>query len=902
MLKRTLFLVFTFFLTFTSFAQKWEELNNQVLMALGKGDYPNALIVAKKANEVARAEFGENNADYSASLHNLASAHKKVGEYTPAEAMYWRALKIDKQVLGVKHQNYALSLFGLANLYKLKKDYPKAESIYLDALDIMERAVTDRHPDYSLILSDYADLQREIQEYKKAENNLRRSKDITRYSLGEKHEDYAGILFYFGKLYKSRGSIDQAERSLKDALALYENTVGKEHPDYKDCKRYLDNLYDPKFQLYLPAASEIELTSKTVMEKPSLNIPPAGKPMDTKTPDERVEIPVEVIPEETIADAPNVAIEKPAMEVKVEEKKTMIEQPSTEMVEAPVEVEEVIEAKPVVETPPPPPPPKTWNDYSMMMDKFTQAGDYSSAINSGEQGLKMVRSEFGEDHENYTWMSLKLADAYENAGLLDRAIPLYEKDLEQIEKTLGKNNMTYKKRRNELLNAYKETGQKGKAHGFYKKSLNQSFEKFNSASLLEQNRMMKDMQLEVEDYYANSLELGILIEGTEMQNFNLALKGRDTDAALGVESTMKGKVDDFQNQLRQKLKANEASIDFLRMRNRKTNVGNYYALVTRKSKNESVLVPLLDETKINTLLNAEPDSPESYIQSMDRSQQLYQLVWEPLEEHLKGINFIHVSTVGVLNKIAFNGLMDFQKNSLVDKYEIHYYSSLRDFINDKPESTKKESIAFFGGADFGGDKNSRLNYMPATKDEVNTFKVVCAAKGWEVMTKLGENASEGNFKSLSGDNAPGVLHLATPVYYQHLEEFSGIALADANKQLTASQFSDDANDGLLNAKEISKLDLSKTNLVLLSATETGADKNSAQGILSLQRALKSAGVGSILFSQWKVPDKQVQELLALFYINHLSGMDTHKAFYSAQKDIRKLYNSPYYWAGFILIE
>ncbi|HFC00945.1 MAG TPA: CHAT domain-containing protein, partial [Phaeodactylibacter sp.] len=150
--------------------------------------------------------------------------------------------------------------------------------------------------------------------------------------------------------------------------------------------------------------------------------------------------------------------------------------------------------------------------------------------------------------------------------------------------------------------------------------------------------------------------------------------------------------------------------------------------------------------------------------------------------------------------------------------------------------------------------------------------------------------------------APGILHLATPVFYQHLEEFSGIALSNANAKITATQFEEDANDGLLNAKEIAKLDFSKTSLVLLSATETGADKNSAKGILSIQRALKNTGVNTILFSQWKVPDKQTQEMMALFYINRLSGMDVHRAFYAAQKDIRKLYTSPYYWAGFVLIE
>lgn len=905
MLNKTLFAVVALLISFSVQAQKWEDLNNQVLTYLGSGDYQNALSTAIQARTVARQEFGENHADYSASLHNLASAHKKLGEYTPAEALYWEALKIDKQVLGAKHQNYALSLFGLANLYKLKKDFPKAESIYLDALDIMERAVTDKHPDYALILSDYADLHTELKNFKKAESNLKRAKDITRYSVGEKHQDYAGVLFHYGKYHKSKGSVSSAEESLIKAVNIYKRTLGESHPDYKDCKRFLDNLYDPTYQLYKPAASETQMT-KTI-ERPGIR--PSG---NTSNGNEEYENNSstnmnreESMVKEDMSNSVNSGIgNNTGGNSNVTKGESMNNSSAGTAVEsAPRKMETMVKEETKIETPPPPrPKKKTWNDYSITMDKYTQSGDYTQAIAAGEKAMEMVRKEFGEEHENFTWISLKLADSYENAGLVEKAIPLYEKDLAYIAKALGKDNRTYQKRREELLEAYKTTGQKEKAQEFYKKEVYVSYEIFNDASLMNQNKMIEKMEQEFEDYYSNSLEMGFLISGTEMQNFNLGLKGRDTDAALLIENSMKGEITTYQNQLRDKLKLNEAAIDFLRMKDKNTGMGNYYALVTRKGAEETVLVPLLDESKIRTLIDSKPDSKDSYIQSMDRSSQLYQLVWEPLEEHLKGVNFIHVSTAGILNKVAFSGLMDYQKNSLADKYEIYYYSSLRDFINDTSSPQINESVAFFGGVDFGGGESGKLNYMPGTKDEVKAFKVVCAAKGWSVDTKIGNEASEMNLKKLGGMNAPGVLHLATPVYFEHLEEFSGIALANANSKITSGQFSDNDDDGILNAKEIAKMDLSKVNLVLLSATETASDKNSDKGILAIQRALKAAGVDTILFSQWKLPDKQVQEMLALFYFNHLSGMDTHKAFYTAQNDIRKLYNSPYYWAGFILIE
>lgn len=883
MLNRTLLVVVAFCFAINLQAQKWNDLNNQVLTYLGNGDYANALSAALQAREVAKRQFGENHADYSASLHNLASAHKKLGEFTPAEILYWEALKIDKEVLGVKHQNYALSLFGLANLYKLKKDFQKAESIYLDALDIMKAAVSDDHPDYALILSDYADLHTSLGNFKKAENNLKRAKEITRYSVGERHQDYAGILFNYGKYYKNIANVSEAEKSLIKALELYKNTVGINHPDYKDCKRYLDNLYNPKYELYEPAPSEALIP----IERPALA---SSTPINKKKWNSSTEV---------IAGLGNSEEEEP-VERNNSSAKGTLERPVKETMPAPAEA---VETPPVVETPPAPTPKvKNWMDYSFEMDSHTQNEDYTGAIEAGQKALRLVKEEYGEEHENYRTISLKLADSYENAGLLDQAIPFYEKDLATIEKKMGKDNITYKKRRDGLLKAYEETGQKSKARDFYKASVYGSFAKFNAVGFQDQSRMMEKMQTEIEEYYANSMNLGFLVSGNEMQNFNLAFKGKSTDAALEISNSMIGEIESYQNQLREKLKPNEAAIDFLRMRNPKTQVGNYYALITRKNTAETVMIPLLDETKINMIINAEADSPDSYIKSTDRSNQLYQLLWEPLEEHLKGVNFVHVSTVGVLNKVAFSGLMDRQKNNLADKYEIYYYCSLRDFINDNNIPSKNETVSFFGGAIFGNGGDGKFDYLPGTKDEVNTFKVICAAKGWTVNTQIDGDASEENIKALSGGNAPGVLHLATPVYYQHLEEFSGIALANANEKITSTHFQDEVNDGLLNAKEISKLDLSKTNLVLLSATETGSNKNSAKGILSIQRALKAAGVNTILFSQWKVPDKQTQEMLSLFYFNHLSGMDTHKAFYQAQKDIRKLYPSPYFWAGFILIE
>ena len=187
--------------------------------------------------------------------------------------------------------------------------------------------------------------------------------------------------------------------------------------------------------------------------------------------------------------------------------------------------------------------------------------------------------------------------------------------------------------------------------------------------------------------------------------------------------------------------------------------------------------------------------------------------------------------------------------------------------------------------------------MPSTKDEVNTFQTICAAKGWTVDSNVGTEATETKAKMKEGGSAPAILHLATPVYLNDDAAKVGMALNNANTAITSGSVSTFADDGMLTGKEVAAMDLKKTNLVILSATETGSN-----GIGAMHQAFKAAGVDAVLFSQWKTPDKQTQELLTLFYIYHLTGMSPHKALTTAQKEIKALYPSPYYWAGFMIME
>ncbi|MEJ7680988.1 MAG: CHAT domain-containing protein [Segetibacter sp.] len=131
---------------------------------------------------------------------------------------------------------------------------------------------------------------------------------------------------------------------------------------------------------------------------------------------------------------------------------------------------------------------------------------------------------------------------------------------------------------------------------------------------------------------------------------------------------------------------------------------------------------------------------------------------------------------------------------------------------------------------------------------------------------------------------------------------SGLVLAGANYAWKGGAVIPGKEDGILTAYEIAQMDLSNTDLVVLSACETAlGDLQGNEGVIGLQRAFKMAGVKQLIVSLWRVPDKETTELMTLFYHNWLTGQSTREALRSAQLKMKEKY-SPYFWAAFVVVE
>jgi hypothetical protein len=198
-----------------------------------------------------------------------------------------------------------------------------------------------------------------------------------------------------------------------------------------------------------------------------------------------------------------------------------------------------------------------------------------------------------------------------------------------------------------------------------------------------------------------------------------------------------------------------------------------------------------------------------------------------------------------------------------------------------------------------------------------------------VSPHLDDDALEGRLKS--GCRSPRVLHLATHGFFlpdQPLDptrahpglmggvggEFgrfrgplpenpmlrSGLALAGANTWLKGGTPPELAEDGLLTAEDVSGLDLLSTELVVLSACETGLGHfHVGEGVFGLRRAFVLAGAKTLIMSLWKVPDEPTRELMEDFYRRLLAGEARSEALRQAQLALRTKYPAPYDWGAFI---
>ncbi|GAB4239252.1 MAG: tetratricopeptide repeat protein [Ekhidna sp.] len=298
----------------------------------------------------------------------------------------------------------------------------------------------------------------------------------------------------------------------------------------------------------------------------------------------------------------------------------------------------------------------------------------------------------------------------------------------------------------------------------------------------------------------------------------------------------------------------------------------------------------------------------------------YDKFWQPVDEKLEGKENIHLSLDGIYFQVNVGALQRPDGSFVSDAFDMHLYTSTRDLVEADKGSSPKRNAVFFGFPNYGS--KGLLTPLPGTKREIDAISQITKNKGYTTSVFMQSEASEDNFKKIS---SPSLLHIATHGFFLQESKTSGekvfgvevseakdnpllrsgLMLANAEQTMqSATQGTEvnTTNNGVLTAYEVITQDLSNTDLVVLSACETGLGEiKSGEGVYGLQRAFQVAGAETVVMSLWKVSDDATQQLMTGFYKNWMGGMSKEEAFFAAQKSLRNTFSEPYYWGAFVML-
>jgi CHAT domain-containing protein/Flp pilus assembly protein TadD len=215
------------------------SLNSLGLLYRARGDYARAEPLLSQAVEIYKKRLGDQHPDHAAAANNLALVYQDRGDYARAEPLFRQVVQIYKHALGEQHQTYARSLNNLALLYQVRGDHARAEPLYRKALEVYKQALGEQHGDYALGLNNLAALYQVRGDTARAEPLLRKALEIYKKVLGTQHPEYAQCLNNLAEVYRSRGDLARAEPLYRQAVEIFQKAKRQQHPSYA---RSLNNL------------------------------------------------------------------------------------------------------------------------------------------------------------------------------------------------------------------------------------------------------------------------------------------------------------------------------------------------------------------------------------------------------------------------------------------------------------------------------------------------------------------------------------------------------------------------------------------------------------------------------------------------------------------------------------
>ncbi len=314
---------------------------------------------------------------------------------------------------------------------------------------------------------------------------------------------------------------------------------------------------------------------------------------------------------------------------------------------------------------------------------------------------------------------------------------------------------------------------------------------------------------------------------------------------------------------------------------------------------------------------------------------LYNLLFKNIEPLVADSKVLFISPKLLTNHINWGWIKCPDGQYLNDKYSVRIVASPSELI-DKVDKISINDVTVFGGPDFSQNDNRKkstirdiilsskgvnIDYLPGSLDELKEIQSLFSKTDIPIRSYSGDYANEKNFRELSGVS-PSIVHVATHAYYlvgfanimtnylsSYITRFgndasmiySGLLLSCAKNSIENGTTNIGADDGILTSEEISYMDFSNTQLVVLSACNSG-EGVSVEGYGGLPKAFRLAGAKCVLMSLWDISDELTSQFMKSFYTHLIQTKAPYLALKNAQYEMMSCYKDPYYWASFVLLE
>ena len=883
-------------------------LNNYGSLYEAAGNYRKAQELYAQSMEIRQSAVGSNHPDYAASLNNLGKIYAKIGDFKKAESYYNQALDIYKNSSNIDQSEYANALDNLGALYEIMGDYGRAERTLLQAMEVRKSFTGRKKTAYAKSLNNLGTLYRKLGNFKNAESYFKQSREIYQEVLGTNNPDYATTTNNLANLYKVVGKIDEAEPLYQQAADIYLAAYGEFHPRYATALNNLASLYRRKGRfeeakkLYLKT---IEIDKRILGE----NHPMYATSLNN----------LAILHSASGNFSQAEPLYRQALDIRRES----------------LGINHLQYAKSL----------NNLGLFYLSQDKVGESEPYFSEaikvqlsqINSLFPSLSEKEKEdfyntIRQDQERFNTIALLRKN--EDPSIIGK---MYNNQLATKAILF---NATNKMRKNILSSGDQELITKFNQWRKLKGDLAQYYQ------LGKMELQKKNINLEELEGQANTLEkeLSLKSEQFAKETDNKSYTWQDIQKQLGP---------------------GEAAVELIRFREfatRKSGESNsrqtqnivnfgfsdkvYYAalIVTPQTSGNPQLVLLENGTELEgKFLSSYKNSLRFRVEDIYS----YDQYWAKIRDKITDAKKIYFSPDGVYNMINLNVLYNTGTGRyVIDEVDIELLTNTKELLARTASENQDNQAVMFGNPDYLIDEQTRkrvvrnsgfsptghpdLNYykmknslkyfvdLPGAQQEILEINKITSQNQWHNQTYIGYQALEETIKSIKN---PKVLHIATHGFFSEnliTAEIelgvstsnplfrSGLMLAGSGKTVydreIGQQTSLEVEDGILTAYEAMNLNLDETDLVVLSACDTGLGEiRNGEGIYGLERAFKVAGAKAIIMSLVKVEDQATKELMTTFYQEWVRIGDKRKAFRNAQLKYREKDPDPYNWGAFVMV-